>query len=148
MIKQINIKLLLATPEDEIPKEFQEFLKANELNEFNYIQQMAMQEKYPNFFIDNQDLQDVIDMAIGIIAKEIARKVIKEMEVIDKRERPLVSNVKLTTMQPAPDFTGCNGEPVSSELLEIWMKKSIEKEDYERAAEIRDEISRRKNLKA
>ena len=42
-------------------------------------------------------------------------------------------------------FSGCDGKPVSDEILKIWLGNAIEFENYERAAEIRDELKRRRN---
>lgn len=41
------------------------------------------------------------------------------------------------------EFVGCNGGILSDECLNYQLGVAIEKEDYERAARIRDELKRR-----
>ena len=40
-------------------------------------------------------------------------------------------------------FKGCDGKPLSNELLEAQLKQSEEREDYEDCVIIRDELLRR-----
>ena len=152
MINQINDYLLKNTPDEEIPKDFKQFLQHIELNGFDYDYHMAMQEKYPDFFIDGQALKNALDFAISIMAKEIFGKVLDQMDEIKKGELPINMQVNfkghISPLEPAPDFTGCDGQPVSNDILKIWIEQAIDKEDYERAAEIRDELNRRKKLEA
>jgi len=44
-------------------------------------------------------------------------------------------------------FHGCDGMPWDDEFLNFHLQKAIKEEDYEWAAECRDEIKRRNNLK-
>ncbi len=53
------------------------------------------------------------------------------------------SNTIISSM--TPKFGGCDGNPVSDDTLRIWIDKAIVIENYEWAAECKQEIERRKN---
>ena len=42
------------------------------------------------------------------------------------------------------EFIGCNGQPVSNELIELWIDRVVKDERYEAAARYKKELDRRK----